>query len=394
MLLNLPVHQQPPTKSPVTTLMVYLTEDCNLRCTYCFVAKKKRSMTSETASKVVDFFLSPAVSGQARDLQLNFFGGEPFLDLDRMDEIVERASRLARSAGRRVYFSATTNGTILSDRIERRLRESSFALLLSLDGGPEITREDRPFVGGRSSHELVVKNFPRFLEATSGRVMVRTTFHPSAMRLVERLEYLLSLGAPSVFLCPVLDADWESSVHELNREYQELATWFLARCRAGEAPALEATWMLLRQWHSFFLGAARPDRPCPVGKDLMAVDPDGNVLPCHRFLYRRQDWLGTVEAPNLAGRQPYLELHSSLLPPDCNECPAQPVCGGGCRLVALQRGLGLHDIYSGFCIPMRAHALAAFRIYRELAAEGLLERVLGFTSPVGSSLQEIFAGER
>lgn len=81
MQMSLPVLQQKP-QNPVRTLMVYLTEDCNLRCTYCFVKKKKRSMSSEVARKTVDFFLSPAVSGSERDLQVNFFGGEPLL-MDR-----------------------------------------------------------------------------------------------------------------------------------------------------------------------------------------------------------------------------------------------------------------------------------------------------------------------
>ncbi len=392
MRMSLPV-LQPVTPNPVRTLMVYLTEDCNLRCSYCFVAKKKRSMSAEVARKTVDFFLGPQVSGSERDLQINFFGGEPLLEVDRMEEILRRTSEQAARSGRRVDFSVTTNGTLFSERIAALIREFEMAVLYSLDGGPSITGEDRPFLSGRSSHDLVVSNLPRFLEASQGRLMLRTTFHPTALRLVERVEYLLSLGAPSISLCPVVDSNWEGFEAAIDREYDRLADWFLERCRAGELPPLELTWLLVRQWEWAHLGGQRPARPCPVGHSLMAVDPDGNVLPCHRFLYRRQDWLGTLDQPELDGRQRFVELHSSQMAPDCDNCPARPVCGGGCRLVALQRGLELTATYSGYCIPMRAHARAAYRIYRELAQSRLLERVLGFESPVGSDNQKIFAGE-
>ncbi len=138
MRMSLPVHQES-TAAPVRTLMVYLTEDCNLRCTYCFVAKKKRSMSAEVARKTVDFFLSPQVSGSERDLQINFFGGEPLLEVDRMEEILRRTREMANRSGRRVEYSVTTNGTLFSERIAALVREFDVALLYSLDGGPSVT---------------------------------------------------------------------------------------------------------------------------------------------------------------------------------------------------------------------------------------------------------------
>lgn len=392
MLSPLPV-LQPAPQINVNTLMVYLTLACPLDCSYCFVKKVGRRMMADTARKVVDFFFSHQVSGDAPEVQINFFGGEPMLELDRMEEILAYASERAAAARKAIVFSVTTSGTVLSARHEALLARYRVAVLLSLDGDPSITGADRPFRGGRSSHDIVLRNLPRLLEVSRRRLIVRTTFHPSQLRLVDRVEYLLGLGVPTVALCPVLDADWEPYEEAINREYQELASWFLEVCRRGSAPPLDITWMLLRQWHAAHQGAPRPARPCPVGHSLMAVDPEGHVLPCHRFLYRPHDFLGTVDAPDFGPRQSYLDIHSSKLPPDCDRCAARPVCGGGCRLVALQRGLGLQDVYSGFCIPMRAHAAAAYRIYAELAREGLLERVLGFKSPLGANLQQILVGE-
>lgn len=381
-MIALPLRVQAPPA--IKTLMVYLDEDCNLRCSYCFVSKKRRRMSAETADKVASFLFRDDVIGEQDEISVNFFGGEPFMALDPMEQLVGRCQQLARQHGKRVFFAATTNGTLTSPRIARVIEQARMTLLVSLDGDRAAATERR-FACGRESHDLVVANLEPLRRAAKGRLVVRTTFHPSDFRLRRRVEFLVSLGVGSLVLCPVLDADWQGHEQALEREYQDLADWFIAEWRAGRTPPLELTWMLLRQWHWWRQGGSRPARPCEVGATLLGIDPDGNVLPCHRFLYRRSDWLGTVESPDLLGesRRPYLELDSSQLP-DCSTCAARPVCGGGCRAVALSRGAGLHDVYSSHCITMRAHARAADRIYRELSDHGLttyLERGQRMVTP-------------
>lgn len=140
---------------------------------------------------------------------------------------------------------------------------------------------------------------------------------------------------------------------------------------------LAITWDLLRQYHNHRLradspsgcGGCRPGRPCEVGNSLLAIDPEGNVMPCHQFLYRPQDWLGTAEAPDLGERRrPYVELTSQDLL-GCLGCAAEPVCGGGCRVVALRHGQGLQGVHEGHCLVTRAHARAVFRVYDTLMKE-------------------------
>jgi radical SAM protein with 4Fe4S-binding SPASM domain len=129
---------------------------------------------------------------------------------------------------------------------------------------------------------------------------------------------------------------------------------------------------------------------------LLAVDPDGQVMPCHRFLYRRDDWLGAVQDDPREIRDrrgPYLELHSARLVADglmsCEECPARGICSGGCRLVALQQGRGLNGLHPGHCITMRAHHKAIVRIYEGLRQRSLLGLALSARRAWSEGMQEL-----
>lgn len=369
-MIELPVVQpnQGPVYAPVRTLMLYLSEDCNLRCTYCFVNKKPRAMTSETARKAVDFFANMGVSGSQQDIHINFFGGEPFLELDRMEEVIDYSRRPRAGLPKRIGFSATTNGTIATPQVERILRGSDMSLLVSLDGDADNNRL-RPFVSGRSSYAAVARNLPKLVSWAS-MVVVRMTFTPDTLDLVGSVEHALSLGAPGICLAPVQECDWRSHGDRLEEEYGRLGDWFLAELRAGRVPPLDVTWGLL--WHLDRVrrfGAGRPERPCNIAHSLLGIDPEGNVMPCHRFLYRRQDWLGTVDSPELSSeRWKYVHLKSSDFVA-CSTCEARLLCGGGCRVVVLNERLPLDAVHEDYCVTMRAHARMVTRIYDAMRTE-------------------------
>ena len=369
MLMNLPVRQTSPPV-PVRTLMVYLDEDCNLRCHYCFVNKKRRRMSTETIHKIPEFAFRDDVAGRGRELQINFFGGEPFLAVDEMELLARLMRARARRQDRDVRFSVTTNGTIFSPSIARLISTYKMSILLSVDGDEQASLH-RPTISGKNSFQQVLRNIPAFLEACQGRLTVRCTFHSEDYRLVDRVVFLQKLGVRSIALCPVLECDWVPHQEALEKEYRRLADWFLAQLAQGSHPPLELTWAYLKQWHLFQENPVRPRRPCELGYTLLGIDPDGNVLPCHRYLYRRHDRLGTLEQPELVGskREQFLAIDSSRIP-DCQNCMASPICGGGCRVAALSQGLGLHDAYLGHCIPMRAHASAVYHIYDQLTSHG------------------------
>lgn len=375
---------------PVTRLMLYLTEDCNLRCTYCFVKKKPRRMSLETAKKAIDYFLDRNISGRARRLGLTFFGGEPFLELELMEEIIQYAYQRRRETGKRIIFAATTNATIANPRVEKLVREQRISLMVSIDGGEEAMAS-RPFVGGGSPFNAVARNLKRLVE-WSPSVLARMTYHPEALDLTTNVRRVLELGAPAVALCQVSESDWRGYEERLEQAWVELGDWFLSEARRGRWLPLENVWVRLRRIHLSRLGAPRPARACPVGTTLLGIDPDGNVMPCHRFLYRPQDWLGTVEEPRLGPeRDKYVSISSRDLL-GCDDCVAEPICGGGCRLLAISERLDLHSgTHPGYCLNTRAQARMAYRVYDALMEEMPVNftRALRRRPPVGDSFGEL-----
>jgi uncharacterized protein len=351
-----------------SVFMVYITEQCNLRCDYCFVLKKSKSMSSDTAARVASFIFSREASGVHPQVTIVFFGGEPFLEVDIMEEMMAQARRLGPRRYKKACFSATTNGTLATDRVERVIREGRMRLLVSLDGGLAASSH-RPFVSGKSSYALVARNLPRLVNWASHTV-VRMTFHPQALDLVANVRHALELGAPAVALCPVVEASWAGHEEALDEAYQALAEWYIAEARKGTILPLEVTHTYLRQRHAVSLGEGRPPRACGVGTTMLGITTDGHIMPCHRFLKRPDDWLGTVDQPDLGvKRQPYLHLSSRNLL-GCDTCVAESLCGGGCRAVALTAGYDLQSgLHPSYCLTTRAHARAVHRIYDTLMAE-------------------------
>lgn len=355
----------PPIHAPVRTLMLYLTEDCNLRCTYCFVKKSPRTMSLETVRQSVDFFLNREVSGNRQEIWLTFFGGEPFIACEQMEEAIHRVGESLHGKGKRLHFSTTTNATFATDRVERIVRDNAMSLLVSLDGGEEAMAS-RPFLGGGNPFRAVTRNLRRLVEWSSS-LIARMTFHPEALDLRANVERVLDLGAPSIALCPVNESDWGGHEERLEEANMELAEWFVSEACRGRFLPLEVTWQMLRAVHHSRRGGDRPSRPCEVGTSLLAVDPDGFVMPCHRFLYRKEDWLGRVEDSHFPPqRRQYLTLSSHEIL-GCQDCSAEPICGGGCRALVLSQGGDLRTgAHPGYCLTTRAQARASYYIYDQL----------------------------
>jgi len=380
MLLPLSVQQGPRKYAPVRTLMLYLTEECNLRCTYCFVKKQPKFMSRETALKTMDYVMQRNISGGGYSVSVAFFGGEPFLAAERMQEIVDYGQQSRTNVYKNFDFSATTNCTLANAAVERVIRQGQMTLLLSVDGGEEASRW-RPRVSGRESYSLVRKNLPR-LASWAQHATARVTFTPENLQLLKSVREVLELAPIGVALCPVVEADWSGSEEALDEAYEELGEWFVAEIRAGRRPPLEVTWDQLREYGRRLGCQRRPDRPCPVGDGLLAVDTQGNVLPCHRFLHRPER-LGRVEDGRLPPeRWSYVHLQTLEIP-DCETCVAKTVCAGGCRAVALDGGYGLEGVHPNHCLLLRFQMRMVQRVYQEVHSHDYYGRFLSSSSSSG-----------
>ena len=347
---------------PATQFMVYVTEECNLRCSYCFVNKQPRHMTMATAKKVVDYCLLPQVSG-GEPLSMNFFGGEPFL---RAEFLLELLPYLQERGGGRFMLGATTNGTLAGDSVRRLVEEGQVHLLVSLDGDA-ASHQFRPKISGGSSWEHVRRNL-RKLVKWAPTTSFRMTFHPDSLNLTEKVEAALEMGANWIVLAPVVEADWSGREQLLWQEFEKLGDWFVRQFLAGQTPPLSLYWNWLLDYYGQVHGSEqRPAKACPVGTQLLAFDTAGNVLPCHRYLYRKHERLGNVlrDQSLPPARERYVHLSRAEIP-DCAQCVARAVCGGGCRVVAQEAGYGLNGVHPNHCLLMQTQMHQVVSIYSRL----------------------------
>ena len=364
LLMSLPVRENRPIV-PVTTFMIYVTEECNLRCSYCFVNKQPRHMTWDTAKKVVDYCLQPEVSGQ-EVIGLNFFGGEPLLRCELLVQILDHLRR--RPGGDRVVLGATTNGTLAGESVRRFVQEGGVQLLISLDGD-EASHQFRPKVAGGDSWGHLRRNLRKLISWSSG-ASIRMTFHPGSLNLLDKVLAAQELGAGWILLSPVVVADWSGHEEELSEQSWLLADWFISEFQAGRVAPLHHYWSCLLDYHLRYGTEERPAKACPLGTSLVAFDTAGNILPCHRYLLRKHERFG------VAGRQVGLPsrrwdfVHLSRAEiPDCQTCIARTVCGGGCRVIPLEAGLGLNGVHPNQCLLTRELVRQVDRIYQKLRSD-------------------------
>ncbi|MBF0408400.1 MAG: SPASM domain-containing protein [Candidatus Riflebacteria bacterium] len=299
--------------------IVFLTDDCNMACPYCFVGEKNRhgAMTEDTAYKTLSFFRSNT-DPQER-FSLVFFGGEPLIEFPLMKKITAEAKRLF---GRQVGFSITTNALLLNDEITDFFLEENITPLFSLDGPPFIN--DR----FRSSGFKIEENLLR-AKKLGLPIGVRVTYTPDYFKLSEICDYFRNLGCFSVIISPVSHPKMLFSAEKLSELHSELDNLYKIQIREF----LETGKIGMRV-NSFEFGIqdiffTKPRKPCSAGRHSVAVLPNGDLIPCGRFAENKEFILGNVSQKtcwnsrmcNWQGPGEQLK---------CNECWLKGICGGGC----------------------------------------------------------------
>ena len=318
-----------------------LTEECNLRCDYCYIRKEPRTMTRETARRSVDFLFSESEG----DVSIGFFGGEPLLEPALIEFVHEYATQKALRGKRSVRFSMTTNMTLLSERNAAMIERLGVRATLSLDGIENVHNQHRHMRTGKGSFQLIKRNLKRASRLIG--VGVRLTVSPdTAGSLIEGIRWVAENGFRSMAFSTVTEAQWsEDSLADLARAYRrlgaladELGLSIINISRLGRK--------LGKQGDEFGCGAAR---------QMGAVDTEGFVYPCHRFIgYFRNgvaQRIGHVTTGlDKQAREYYISAnHSStrtdcglglfpneIEPPDqrCGTCSLHGTCSSRCMAIS------------------------------------------------------------
>jgi uncharacterized protein len=392
----------PPEDFPLTTMVLNVTNQCNLSCTYCYEygedkivdtenGKKPKFMTEQTARESVDFMLRE--SGINRVAHLTFFGGETLMNLPVLKSAIVYARERAAEMGKEVDFSLTTNGTLLKPDVIEFLAENRVGVTISIDGPKEVQDQFRVFQNGTGSYEIVAPKIRELLQRHRTRpIGARVTLTSQTLDIRKIYRHLREeIGFWEVGFAPVTTSP--------NRDYaisDDGFDYMLEQFRALAADWLEAA--LENRHHGFsnvkdtleeiHKGVSKA-YPCGAGLGLMGVSTDGDVALCHRFAGSDEHKLGTVrDGIDRLVQISFLEKHHIADKTDCSQCWARPLCSGGCYHEAYTRygDTGRPNLH--YCEWIRGWTDTCLKIYAELSVrnprflEQFDERVENETSPV------------
>lgn len=262
--------------SKVKVFMLIPNENCNLNCTYCYEHHKSNSfMSFDIAKNIIDNELKNALSTETYEIE--FFGGEPFLNFPLIKEIVDYVQTKYHNL--KVYFNASTNGTLVHGEIKEWLMEHKdvFSPGLSLDGTKEMHDINRPFKkGNNSSFDAIdidfFKNFHKNPHA-------KMTISPATLsQMAQGIKFIHSLG----FVCDATFAsgiDWTNlyNIETLCNQLAELIEFY------KNNPKLEVCRMLKYNFISILNPSIENFRYCGAGKTMTAFDSKGTKYPCQGF---------------------------------------------------------------------------------------------------------------
>jgi uncharacterized protein len=329
----------PRPASVVKALCLNVAHDCNLRCGYCFASTgnfqgERELMPWDVAKAAVDFLLE--ASGHRRQVEIDFFGGEPLLNWGVVERTVEYAQAQAARRGKTFRFTITTNGLGLTPAIAEYINEHMYNVVLSLDGRKEVNDLMRATPSGRGSvYELVVPKYLRLLSGRQGKsYYVRGTFTAHNLDFADDVAHLADLGFGEISMEPVVtseDQPWalrEEHLPRIYAEYERLAELYLKRRRAG------------RPFNFFHFNVELLKGPClykrltgcGAGYEYLAVTPTGELYPCHQFVGLKDFLLGDVWR-GITNQELPLKFKDAhvLNSPVCKSCWAKYFCSGGCK---------------------------------------------------------------
>jgi uncharacterized protein len=373
--------QTPPVDFPLQTLVMNLTNQCNLSCQYCYefgadkVATpegKPKFMDLPTAKASVDFLLSQAVG--RRSIHITFFGGETLMNFPLLKQVVTYATERAQAEECHVDFSLTTNATLLTPTIIEFLSENRIGVTVSMDGPKEMHDQLRVFANGKGSYDIIEPKVRALIENHHTRpITARVTLTAGVTDVVRIFRHLKhDLGFHEVGFAPVTSSPNQlysindQGMNSVLDQFHILAKEYLEYALRGQAHGFSNVSDTLAE----LCQGVNKSHPCGAGLGLMGVGPSGDIAPCHRFVDSDQHALGHVSTGiNAAKRDDFLNRGHIDAKYDCHTCWARPLCAGGCHHEAFVRYGDTGHPNLHYCDWIRDWTNVCLEIYGAIAAK-------------------------
>lgn len=361
-------------KTVVKALCLHIAHDCNLACKYCFAEEgeyhgRRALMSYEVGRKALDFLIRN--SGSRRNLEVDFFGGEPLMNWQVVKDLVAYGMEQEKVHDKHFRFTVTTNGVLLNDEIQEFINKEMDNVVLSLDGRKEINDQMRPFRNGKGSYDLIVPKFQKLAESRNQeKYYIRGTFTRNNLDFSNDILHFADLGFKQMSIEPVVGEESdpyairEEDIPKICEEYDKLAKIMIEREKEGKG------------FHFFHFMIDLEGGPCiskrlsgcGSGTEYLAVTPWGDLYPCHQFVGKEEFLMGNVDEgitkPEIAEEFRGCSVYSKE---KCKDCFAKFYCSGGCMANSYNFHGTIHDAYDIGCEMQRKRVECAIMMKAAMA---------------------------
>ena len=340
----------------IKALCLHVAHTCNLNCSYCFASQGKYQgeralMSFEVGKRAFDFLIEN--SGNRRNLEVDFFGGEPSLNFEVVKKLVEYARSIEGKYNKNFRFTYTTNGMILTDEMIEFLNKECHNVVLSLDGRREVNDKFRVDYAGHGSYDTIVPNFKRLVESRGGKgYYVRGTYTHYNTDFTNDILHMADLGFTELSMepvvCPPTDpsALTEEDLPTLFEQYEILAKEMIKRRREGRPFTFYHYMLDLKNGPCIY----KRITGCGSGTEYMAVTPWGDLYPCHQFVGDEKYKLGDIyNGVTNTEIQDGFRSCNAYAREECRDCWARLYCSGGCAANAYHATGSINGVYEYGC---------------------------------------------
>ena len=359
----------------IKALCLHVAHTCNLNCSYCFASQGKYNgeravMSFEVGKQALDFLV--AHSGTRRNLEVDFFGGEPLMNFDVVKQLTAYARSIEKDAHKNFRFTLTTNGMLIDDDVIDFCNREMSNVVLSLDGRKEVHDRFRVDYAGNGSWERIVPKFQKLVAARGGKnYYMRGTFTHHNPDFLNDIRTMLDLGFTELSMEPVVCAPDDPSALTAEdralvmRQYEELAELMLQRERQGKPFTFYHYMLDLSGGPCIYKRISG----CGSGTEYMAVTPWGDLYPCHQFVGDEHFKLGDIwnglNNPDVQGEFASCNVYAK---PECRDCWAKLYCSGGCAANAFHATGSITGVYEAGCELFRKRMECAIMLQVARAA--------------------------
>lgn len=365
------------TSGVVKALCLHVAHTCNLNCSYCFASQGKYHgeralMSFEVGKRALDFLVEN--SGTRRNLEVDFFGGEPLMNFDVVKKLVAYARSIEKEKNKNFRFTLTTNGVLIDDDVIEFSNREMSNVVLSLDGRKEVHDKFRVDYAGNGSWEKIVPKFQKFVQARGGKnYYMRGTFTHHNPDFLEDVRAMLDLGFNELSMEPVVCAAGDPS--ELTqddlpivlKQYEKLAELMIEREEAGKPFTFYHYMIDLKGGPCIYKRISG----CGSGTEYMAVTPWGDLYPCHQFVGEEKYKLGDVfgGVTNKLAQDEFASCNVYARE-ECKDCWAKLYCSGGCAANAYHATGSVKGVYKYGCELFKKRMECAIMVQVAKAMKG------------------------